>query len=305
MIQRILFLSYALLLVFTTEAQILDNSQFRLFGDKPFFNEDFIQSNKIRLIRGSISTKRELQPIRNQGMLQEFHFDEQGRLVRQLETIQQQNSADTTRIFYQYDDIQRLVTELQTTNKSFHSYQYEYDSLNNVVAQNYSHGNYSDSLTDSLKTHEHLVKTDRFSYAVLSPNQVRKTYYNSVGKPFKENIIIRDSLGNIQEENTRFIVTNRHINTFYTYDEMMRLKEVREESDVIGMHVTLYQYTYDEVGNIYEEKTIKNGKEKTLKQFLYSPQSMVLNAMLIKDIETNIITIIQYSYEYDMPQASK
>lgn len=305
MIYRILILCFILQLSFTVEAQILDNSQFRLFGDKPFFNEDFIKSNKIKVISGSISTKRELQPIRNQGMLQEFYFDEQGRLVRQLETIQQQNSSDTSRIFYQYDDIQRLVAELQTTSKSFHSYQYEYDSAYNVVAQNYSHGNYSDSLNDSLKTREHLVKTDRFSYESLNKEQMRKTYYNSVGKPFKQNIIIRDSLGNIQEENTRFIVTNRHINTFYTYDEMMRLKEVREESDVIGMHVTLYQYTYDEVGNIYEEKTIKNGKEKTVKQFLYAPQSMVLNALLIKDIETNIITIIQYSYEYDRAQVNK
>ncbi|HYG53089.1 MAG TPA: hypothetical protein VD905_19455, partial [Flavobacteriales bacterium] len=65
-------------------AQIIMNDKCQAFTDQAYFNPDFIKRNKIRSIHGAISSKRTNDIIRDLGLVLNFDFDTEGRVVKQM-----------------------------------------------------------------------------------------------------------------------------------------------------------------------------------------------------------------------------
>ena len=68
-------------------AQLLDNRGCEVFSGEPFFYAEFIRSNKIKSITGSVSTKADLQVIKSKGLIVKFLFDDAGNLIKTIRLV--------------------------------------------------------------------------------------------------------------------------------------------------------------------------------------------------------------------------
>jgi len=76
------------------------------------------------------------------------------------------------------------------------------------------------------------------------------------------------------------------------------LTEIIETSNLTSPLEIKFAYTYDKLGNVYEELKYKNGTLAERRQFLYEDVSSLLTAELIKNEKNNEIKIIQFEYEF-------
>ena len=167
-------------------SQILDNSLAQAFTDKPFFNKEFIKSNKIRLIKGHVSTKASMDYIRKNDLIQVFKFDTLGQVIAKYETINILGSKDTIINFYDYNEKGLLITHRKTDRFGFYATHYSYDSLQRVVRTEYRRDmNKGRDPFNFQLGKSFMINFETSEYAV-SDGLVKRTYYNNYGKPFQE-----------------------------------------------------------------------------------------------------------------------
>jgi len=145
---------------------------------------------------------------------------------------------------------------------------------------------------------QYIINTDSFSYEKLSNTQLKKMYYNSYNKVYKEEFFYYNELGNLIEEYSKYIIGNKKSKTAYEYDEKGRIYKVVSIQNIDKGGKLSEEYYYDEFDNILEIKVYENDKYKTSKQYLYDKKTMLLTAQLIQEVETEFIQIIQYQYTF-------
>jgi len=264
------------------------------------FNADFIKKNNIKTITGRISLKRELQPIRKEGTVEQYSFDNQGQMTERLKSFKMRGGQiDTTQDYFKYNDLDHLISQTSFTMSGYNSIRYKYNSEGNPLEETFIRGeNRSPNSYELKKGQESILKKEEFDYSKLSDSSLKKVYLNSVGKPYKETIIKTNTLGLIESEQTRFYLTNKKESHTYQYDVQGRLIKIIDYSNLLGVQTITYTYEYDEYGNLYSSKTYKNGKLTYSQEFLYHVQTFLLKAQLSKNESDKSIKIIQYSYEY-------
>lgn len=291
----------ALLFLLSTllgNTQILDITQ-PLFTDAPFFNQTFIKQNKIKSITGSISSKKVRDIIRTKGLDYYYQFNENGTLKIQLSSHLSSGVKDSTTVNYTYDDKGLLSVKRKNDSYGFFSYNYIYDSDNNIILQTYCR---DENKLNTKKAFElkkqYIISTDSFSYQKYDETQTKKYYYNGYKKVFKEQTNYYNEYGYLIEEYTKFIIGNNKKKLTYEYDEQGRLAKKHTYTNIAEGLKTTEVYTYDEIGNVLDIKTYNGDKHTNTKQFLYDSKTMLLTAQIIQDIETEFLRIIQYRYEF-------
>lgn len=295
-VRTILFL---LLLVNGLSAQILELNR-PLFTDEPFFNAKFINKNKVKSITGSRSSKKVKDIIRTKGLDFYYEFNKEGLLTKQIATfLVQGNTKDTNIITYHYSDKNRLDYIRKSDSYGYFSYHYKYDEINNVVNQTYCRDeNMCDYKADFYIRNQYIINTDSFSYEKLSDSQLKKLYYNSYNKVYKEEFYYYNELGNLIEEYSKYIIGNKKSKITYEYDEKGRINKVVSIQNLNQNLKISEVYIYDGFDNILEIKVYENDKYKTSKQYLYDKKTMLLTAQLIQEVETEFVQIIQYQYSF-------
>ena len=280
-------------------AQILEINR-PLFTDEPFFNSKFISQNKVQSITGSRSSKKVKDIIRTKGLDFYYEFNKEGLLIKQIATfIASGNKKDTNVITYHYNNKKRLDYIRKSDSYGYFSYHYTYDAVNNVVNQtNCRDENSCDYKADFRIKNQYIINTDSFSYERLSDKQLKKIYYNSYGKAYKEDFFYYNDIGNIIEENSKYIIGNKKSKITYEYDEKYRISKVVSIQNLNQNIKIGEEYFYDDFDNILEIKVYENDKYKTSKQYLYDKKTMLLSAQLIQEVETEYIQIIQYQYTF-------
>ncbi|MBD80630.1 MAG: hypothetical protein CL840_17070 [Crocinitomicaceae bacterium] len=265
-----------------------------------FFNSDFIKKNRIKTITGKISFKREMQPIRRNGTVEQYSFDRNGQLIERLKTFKMRGGQiDTTQDYFKYNDLEHLVSQTTYTLSGYNSVRYRYNENGNPTQESFFRGeNKSPNSYELQKGQETLLKNEEFQYDVISDSSLKKVYLNSVGKPYKETIINTNRLGQKESELTRYYLTNKKASITYKYDLQGRLIKIIDYSNLLGVQTITYTYEYDEFDNLYSSKIYKNGKLTRSEEFIYFVQTFLLKAQLSKNESDNSIKIIQYSYEY-------
>lgn len=294
---RILFFLLAITTI--ANAQILEINR-PLFTDEPFFNTKFISQNKVYSITGSRSSKKVKDIIRTKGLDFYYQFNKEGLLMKQMATfISQGNKKDTNVITYHYNDNQSLEYVRKSDSYGYSSYHYQYDKLNNIVNQTFCRDeNMCDYKADFIIRNQYIINSDSFSYERLSDAQLKKMYYNSYNKVYKEEFYYYNDLGNLIEENSKYIIGNKKSKITYDYDEKGRVSKVVSIQNLSLSDKLSEEYIYDEFDNILEVKVYVNDKYKTSKQFLYDKKTMLLTAQLIQEVETEFVHIIQYQYTF-------
>ncbi len=278
-----------------------ENLNENIFANNVFFSETFIRVNKIKSATAEISFKRVWQPIVNPGNFQSFEFNNQGKLVKQLETISiAGNIKDTSVSYFIYNEKNQLERKRSSDGYGFYSYYFEYDHAGNIIKQVYSRDEPrpGGAKNEFQLARQFIISSETFQYEQLSPKQKKRRFFNDLGMEYKSAITYYNEYGNISEDETRFIVSGRKSTITYKYDEFFRLSEKSDFSMVSGENNIVSVFTYDEFGNVMQEKISRNGTLKTTREFVYDRKTFLLDAQLIKDEATQTIHIYKYSYEF-------
>lgn len=278
---------------------MLDSSE-PIQDSRPFFNRDFIKSNGIKSVSGRVSTKAEMKAIEESGRINYFLFDKEGKLNKHRITVYKgRGDVDTSLVFYLYDEKDRLATKRIKDAGGYYSYNYQYDSLGRKQKEMYCRDINAASNIDEFKLGKQFeITSETYEYKKFNPFQTKKFFYNNYDKLYKEQIIQKDSNNYLKAIYTKFIIGGNRFEFKFTYNEKGWLKKRSESSNIKGQKDKSYTYEYDEVGNLLEENTYIDNKHKTVRQFLYHEDSMLAKAQLLKDVPTNLITIIRYKYSF-------
>ncbi len=287
-----------LLATINLNSQILELNK-PLFSDLPFFNNQFIKNNNIKSITGSISSKKVRDIIRSTGTDYHYQFDKNGKLTNQLSSHFSDGLKDTTTIFYTYNTKGQIITKRKNDSYGYCSYHYNYDQANNITTQTYCRDeNKFNSKNQFELKKEYIIVKDSFSYQKINAEQTKKIFYNSYGKKFKEQINYYDKLGYLTEEYTKFIIGNNKKKLTYEYNENGQLFKKYLYTNISQGKKTTEIYSYDEIGNVLDIKYYNDNIHNSTKQFLYDNKTMLLTAMIIQDIETELVRIIKYRYTF-------
>lgn len=281
-------------------AQIIDNAGGTAFTDDNFFNSSFIRTNKVQIIRGSVSTKREGEPMIQRSQFFHYEFDTKGRIILMMSTFASYSSnRDTTIIQFEYNDKGLLSTKRRNDNNGFYSYNYEYDSLGRLIKETYCRDENCGVDRYHFKLGQRFViSSETYSYHQYVKNQKVKKFYNNYGLQYQEEFSYYNELGYLTEEVLRLTLSGKESKIQYEYDEKGRISKKNDISYVFGFNEISNTYTYDKLGNLDEQAIFHNGKQKTLRSLLYDKTTYLMTAQVMKDFETGLIYVFKYSYEF-------
>ena len=200
---------------------------------------------------------------------------------------------------YEYNAKKQLAILRQSDQFGFHSFHYVYDSLGRLTSKEYRRdvnatGNKVKFILDQTLS----VSTEIFTYET-KVNQLKINYFNSLGKLYKYAFFYTDNNGYLYKEESQSINGNARSETKYTYNENGFLKEKVSAKELGKKITTRIKFEYDHQNNILAQHYYRNGVYKTEFQIVYYSSTMLLNALLARDIETNVITILKFSdYTY-------
>ncbi len=280
-------------------AQMLDTRK-PLFRDDPFFNDAFIAQNGIQRIHGKVSTKREMEVIKKTDREVWYEFDKDGKLIKQVAVeIKLGKHKDTIYTYYEYFPSGLLKCKRSSDVDGFFSYNFTYDDQGRITQRSYARDINSGSNKNDFKLGKQIVITkERYTYEKIDKLQVKKFHYNNLDRVYKEEIIQKDKYGYLTGTNAKFVIGNHRHYFTYTYNKEGRLKRKTEVVRMFNSEDKEYTYTYDEVGNLSEQNMYKDTQHLSMKQFLLDKKTYLIEAQLIKDVPSNIITIIQYDYQF-------
>jgi hypothetical protein len=287
------------LLPFASSSQMIDNSQSNAFTDEPFFNTDFIKRNKIKSFTGKVSKKRDLQPIVDQGIEYYYEFDAEGRTTMILSTYNSFNHKDSLIKTFEYDENGRITAKRTNDSYGFYSYNYKYDSLGRMIEESYCRDENCGPSRFRFKLGQQFsISTEKYSYVEKSKQESIREYKNYAGNVYQEKIFMKNYLGFLTEEITRITLNGRETKIVYEYDEKGRMSRKTDISEFMGKTEISNAFQYDDFGNLTEEQIYRNEKLTTMRSMIYDKMSGLLTALVAKDMTSEVITIVKYSYEF-------
>jgi len=279
-------------------SQVIDVHQ-PLVDNRPFFNSTFIKNNKITSITGSISSKKVKDIIRKKGVNYYYEFNSNGKLKKHLSTHLKNELKDSITTYYSYTEKGKVNVKRKTDNHGYYSYRYLYDDLNRIILQTYSRDKNSNASKDSFKLkEEYIITSDSFVYEKYDSTHIKKLFYNSYRKVYKEQNNYFNTYGYLIEIYSKYIIGNRKEKITYEYDEKGRLAKENNYFDIAKNKKNTTVYVYDNNDNILSIKYFNEDKHISTKEFLYDKKTFLLTAQIIQDIASEYLQIIQYNYTF-------
>lgn len=288
----LLFLPYSL------SAQMIANHTGTVFEEDNFFNRDFIKNNKIRVISGNLSTKKELETIIDRGLVVQYHFDKEGRLVKYLYSFfSAGNKIDTSVVEYNYEN-DLLVSKRQNDNYGYYTYSYKYNEKNQIVEETYSRETNQLQRKDTFALDkQYIITVNNYNYEEPKEGQFKRKLLNNYGRAYQEEIFTKDANGFLTEIETHLIVSNKRSRVTFKYNERGDVMEKLDVRDLSASNKSQWWvFKYDKIGNLLEEDIYRNGKHIYHREVLYDEKTMLLKALITKDMEANYITILKYNF---------
>lgn len=270
---------------------MLQNTHVSVFDGRPEFSREFIQAKNVRTIGGSFSTKANLDVIREGKEFCYYKFNRFGELTFEYKTF----LGDTLFILYVWDEKSNLIIKRTADRNGYQSYHYRYDSKNRLI---YSELRTSLYLGEDIMTHvpdeDKRVSSEKFEYLDLDETSYKKMYLNASGGVYREEFFYFDTAGRLLEQTGYQKSGPGKSSIFYTYDESGKLLQKKFESAVTEYYSDKYEYEYDESGNIFSMKYYVNEIYKTEFQYVYDSENIFLKAIIMRDVETQVMTIVKY-----------
>lgn len=276
------------------KSQLLDNSNGHAFGELPFFNETFIKNNQIKELRGTYTYKKLDDIMRPSNYIYSYEFDQEGHLIRSLETRKGLYGTDSLVLFYGYDSNGNLAYVRKKDNHGYWSTHFEYDSLKRKIKETYRRDiDTTGTLLVPFFERSTVLSFETYSYKQIG-NQLKKTTYNNYGFPYKEEMSYLDSAGYVINRESKLKMTSEKTTTFYGYNVNGWISKITVENTSNPKFNSEVFFKYDAFGNLTEKQVYENGKHTTETQIIYNSKDGLISSILIRDVKTSFITILRF-----------
>ncbi|MFT5819928.1 MAG: hypothetical protein ACI8ZM_001153 [Crocinitomix sp.] len=275
---------------------MLDNIEGKTFGEVPYFNEAFVQRNKIKTIKGYYSTKATLDIIRQSKDVYYYEFNEKGQLIQDYRT----QYGDTLISIYGYNEQGQLNILRKSDHDGFHSYHYSYDERGRILEKEYRRdfNKIGDAANFELEK-SFSISIEKFEYVEMEGQDYKKIYYNNAGRIYQEEFFYYEENGYLIRQEARMKMGASFTNTTYAYDELGRVKEKIIVKHVMSTYTSKWVYEYDEHSNVLAQHYYKKKIYLSENQIVYSQDNLLIEAIITRDVATNLVTILKLSdYEF-------
>lgn len=249
------------------------------------FNEKFIKRNNIASIQVEISSKKEMDIIRASHQFLVFEFNSNGRLISEKKF--RIGDIDTLNFAFEYNDAGKIILEQEFIGSGILEKKYSYNALGNKSSVEYRK-------IDPQNIESNLLSIDSIKTVELDNIKVQ-TFYNDYGRPYREIRIYHDSLGYLNKYRETFILSHKQNTIDYSYNDFGLLKEINYLFELNGK-TRKEEYVYNDEGVPEAFLIYEDGKHLKRKEYLYNSDGS-LKAILFKEMETNLITIWELTYE--------
>ena len=279
-------------------AQLLDNRGCGVFSGEPFFYTEFIHSNKIKSIKGSVSTKADLQVIKSKGLITKFLFDNSGNLIKQFDSFYRGKKKDSSIINYHYDEKKNIVTKRMSDSYGFFSYNYRYNDAGDIVQKTYCRDENSTGNKNNFKLKkQYTIVNETYSFT-RTDSSMQKNVFNNHGSVYQKEYYTYDENKLLVKMVKKLIVNHKKAETTYKYNDLGKVSEKKIQKDLSKEAYSRFVYEYDELGNLEVVDEYRNAELKTHKEVLYNKSTLLMKALIVQDVNSNFITITKYSYVF-------
>lgn len=272
-------------------AQVFVNRCEEIFGDRPMFVQNYIRQYGVKTISGIVSTKAQLDEIRQTTDIHFYKFNRAGELTLEYKT----QFGDTLITIYVYDERSNVIIKRKADQYGFHSYHYRYDNLNRLIS--YEYRNEKNSGQDEF-THvpdeNKLVTSERFEYIALENKNYKKIYYNNIGVAYKEEFYYFNEKGWLTKQESALKNGAGRSSVIYNYDEAGQLITKETAVSMMGNFTTKNAFDYDENGNTLAQRFYRDDTYMMEYQYLYLPENGLLSAIISREHANNFMTIISF-----------
>ncbi|MFT5777549.1 MAG: YD repeat-containing protein [Crocinitomicaceae bacterium] len=273
--------------------QVLDNRLGEAFTDRPFFNEDFVRTNKLKRLYGTYTYKSKGQSMQETEYKYVYEFDKQGHLTSTFETRTDDGTKDTVWNIYKYDKFNNLASHRKTDLDGYSTVLYRSDSLGRVVEEEFIR---------EIDSSRRIVRTISFNKERIEytnyDNQEKRTRYNNYDLPYLDEFYNYNELGYLVERIERIKMTSTVYTYKYAYNREGKLASIIKTSNQKEGNLEELKFKYDELGNLIEKHVYKNGEFVTDIQIIYNSKTKLLSAVLTRQVSTDFILILRFQ-EYD------
>lgn len=281
-------------------AQLIDNTNGKVFTDKPYFNQEEIRKRGIRSISGIELHYKLGDKPRNTNLFKKYIFNEKGQLVERLESVELTKKEDTLFTYFDYDEDNNLVAMRQRDAFGNYAYLYKYDDEGRLIYEEYRR-----SLTASVSTspdylisEKYKVSSKSMEYNTFDDHEVM-TISNDGGDPYKDITTYFNKEGLISKKVERLRRMPGAKTSNYYYDKHNNLDSLTIRSNISGFQNRSFVYAYDDLGNLLKKEVFKNGEYITQYQVLYDEDALLIDDVLVQQISTQFIKVLElrnYSY---------
>ena len=285
-----LLLIISIFIGFSLSAQVLDNQKGNAFTDKPFFNQKFIQQNRLKQLSGFYMYKKKGELMEHTEYKYVYDFDKRGNLLSTFETCPDDGTKDTIWNIYKYDKNSNLCIHKKTDQDGFTSVYYEHDSLGRVISEEFKR---------EIDTGNHVaIRTLTFNKERLEyfdfEKQSKRTRFNNYDLPYLDEFFNYNDLGYLVERVERIKMTSDVYTYFYKYNEKGQLAGIGKASNKNEELLEELRFKYDDLGNLTEKHIYKNGVFTTDIQIIYNSKSKLISTIITRQVSTGFLMIIRF-----------
>lgn len=293
---RILILFFSLLPIFGF-SQIIDNRKGNVFEEENYFNQEFLWTNKIKAIKGSISIKRPQRAIDQRPDMFVYRFNEVG-LLHQLDKISSVlHLVDSMTIEFKRNDLGEVEIRTEKGNNGVYIKKFFYDKDGNLERQDYSKAENIATTPKEIQTGQGIIiNSESFKYINQNDTVVRKSCFNNYGLLYSNIITTKNKLGYLLSEKEELVMSNRSKLKTYHYNEKGWLSEIHW-LDEVGTVQRKHLFYYDPFGNLLKLEKYRGAEMEQEIEVLYT-ETMLIEAILDQDMSTKAITITKFTYEF-------
>jgi hypothetical protein len=257
----------------------------------PFFNTEFVKTNKVKSMRGNYATKFDMDIIRPNEDAYIYEFDRLGQMVRQYKI----HFGDTLINTFQYDYKGNIMVHRESNKFGYHEYRYKYDQQNRLIEMEQRRDKKStyNKLSFELDPTK-VVSAEKYEYIALEGNDFKRMCYNSVGRIYRIEFYYFDKKNRITKKESALHNGRNRIEVLFFYDEENRIIELKTISKFANPIVIQKLFEYGTTGELLSKKVFRAEKIISEEQLVYSEDTKLLKAIISRGAEHNKLTILKF-----------
>ena len=292
-----LILLLSVVLTTSARSQLIDNRTGSAFEDEMFFDEEFVENNNIKSVRGESWIKRNGETMKKLPGGEEYVFGEEGKLKKLYKVRKMFGSLDTLHILWDYNSQGKVVEKVESDKRGFYAERNEFGRDGHLQSKRfYRYSTNSSTRARFEPKEEYLINKEQCEHKEINDTVAVRVTLNNHGLQYKKVRTTWNSKGYLLSETLEYTVSGQKIKSVYSYNNSGWISSIKEEH-FPGGNTSEKKFVYDEMGNLLFIDHFENGKKKYRTELLYD-ERMLLHSTIHRELESNIMNITKYFFAF-------